>query len=59
MRYQLAMKLDPVLFRLFNAEFSHRKVSQLSSIFVDTISEILNRFNKTGRKLAYSGMLKE
>ena len=53
------MKLDPVLFRLFNAEFSHRKVSQLSSIFVDTISEILNRFNKTGRKLAYSGMLKE
>jgi len=52
-------KLDPMLVGLFDKKFSSDKVSQLTGISIDTISEILYRFNKSRHKRTYPWMLRE
>jgi len=51
--------LDPVLVGLFDNKFPPEKVSQLTGVSVDKISEILHRFNKSGHKRTYPWMFKE
>jgi NAD+ synthase len=51
--------LDPVLIGLFDNNFPPEKVSQLTGVSVETISEILHRFNKSKHKRTYPWMLKE